>query len=90
MLPGVEDSIRELLSQAKDGNGLPVKLFSGNLTLDNLKTQVRLYMEVGLDDRAVFIDMKSPGYYSWHAEEQYWKNLALLSEAIALAVRDGR
>lgn len=77
------------MNGGKDGMGRAVMLYSGPLTPGGLREKVREFMRLGANPRAVFMaDMARAGDLDdqQKGEAAYWRNLALMANALAAAL----
>lgn len=87
----LEQALIDVATMARDGEGQQVMLLPLELTSKALRTATRNFMAGMIDERTVFLGLDGGTLQSKPASEiAAWRNLALLANATAAAVKAGR
>ena len=86
-----EQALVDVATKARDGEGRQVLLLPMQLTSTALRTATRNFMAGMIDERTVFLGHVDGTIQSAPKHEiAAWRNLALLANATAAAVKAGR
>lgn len=86
-----EQTLVDLATKAFDGEGRQVMLLPSLLTSAGLRTATRNFMAGMIDEHTVFLGLDGGTIQSKPKHEiAAWRNLALLANATAAAVKAGR
>lgn len=87
----LELALIDVATKARDGSGRQVMLLPIDCTAAALRAATRNFMAGLIDERTVFLGLDGGNLLSSAAAEiAAWRNLALLANATAEAVRAGR